>query len=90
MLSKESAREMSYWGVPALYAVVAAVAGSTIPILESRIWPGFVSPMSVSSATAIYSSVASGMIALTGIVFSLVFVMVQFSQPSTHPALLHG
>jgi uncharacterized membrane protein len=36
---------------------------------------------------AIYSSIASGMIALTGIVFSLVFVMVQFSATAYSPRL---
>jgi len=44
--------------------------------------------MSISSATAIYSSIASGMIALTGIVFSLTFVMVQFSASAYSPRLV--
>jgi uncharacterized membrane protein len=38
--------------------------------------------------TGIYSSVATGMIALTGIVFSLVFVMVQFSSAAYSPRLV--
>jgi len=88
MFSKEYAREMSFWGVPALYAAVAIATGFTIPVLEVRIFPGFISPMSVSSATAIYSSIASGMIALTGIVFSLAFVMVQFSATAYSPRLV--
>jgi uncharacterized membrane protein len=37
---------------------------------------------------AIYSAVASGMIALTGIVFSLTFVMVQFSATAYSPRLV--
>ena len=44
--------------------------------------------MSVASATAMYSAVASGMIALTGIVFSLTFVMVQFSATAYSPRLV--
>ncbi len=44
--------------------------------------------MSISAATAIYSSIASGMIALTGIVFSLTFVMVQFSATAYSPRLV--
>jgi uncharacterized membrane protein len=44
--------------------------------------------MSISSAMAIYSSIASGMIALTGIVFSLTFVMVQFSATAYSPRLV--
>ncbi len=44
--------------------------------------------MSAASATAIYSSIASGMLALTGIVFSLTFVMVQFSATAYSPRLV--
>jgi uncharacterized membrane protein len=43
---------------------------------------------SVNSAIAIYSSIASGMMALTGIVFSLTFVMVQFSATAYSPRLV--
>lgn len=85
---KRDLRWLSVWGIPALYAGTAIVAGLTIPRFESRIFPGFVSPMSVSSATAIYASIASGMIALTAIVFSLTFVMVQFSATAYSPRLV--
>jgi uncharacterized membrane protein len=44
--------------------------------------------MSPSAALAIYSSVAAGMITWTGIVFSLVFVMVQFSATAYSPRLV--
>jgi len=37
---------------------------------------------------AVYSSIASGMMALTGIVFSLAFVMVQFSATAYSPRLV--
>ena len=43
--------------------------------------------MSVPAAMAIYSAIASGMIALTGIVFSIAFVMVQFSATAYSPRL---
>lgn len=76
------------WAVPLIYASLALVAGLTIPRVESRLLPGFVSPMSIASAMAIYSSIASGMIALTGIVFSLAFVMVQFSATAYSPRLV--
>ena len=88
MFSKKRVRQMSNWGVPALYAAIAIAAGLTIPRLESRIVPGFVSPMSLASAIAIYSSVSSGMLALTSIVFSLTFVMVQFSATAYSPRLV--
>jgi len=74
--------------VPLLYAAAAFAAGIFLPRLESRFLPGFLSPMSASAAIAIYSSIASGMIALTGIVFSLTFVMVQFSATAYSPRLV--
>ena len=88
MRFKSGANRLSAWGVPALYAGSAFVAGLVFPRLESHFFPGLVSPMSISSAVAIYSSIASGMIALTGIVFSLSFVMVQFSATAYSPRLV--
>ena len=41
--------------------------------------------ISAPAAMAIYSAVGSGMLALTGIVFSLAFVMVQFSATAYSP-----
>ena len=80
--------QLTNWGIPALYAVVAVAAGLTIPRFETRILPGFVSPLSIGSAIAIYSSIAAGMLSLTGIVFSLTFVMVQFSATAYSPRLV--
>jgi len=76
------------WWIPALYAVTAMTVGLTFPRIESQIFPGLVSKMSVADATTIYASIASGMIAMTGIVFSLAFVMVQFSASSYSPRLV--
>jgi uncharacterized membrane protein len=81
-------RQLTAWGIPAIYAGLAIVAGLTFPRLESRIFPALISPMSISAAMAIYSAIASGMIALTGIVFSLTFVMVQFSATAYSPRLV--
>lgn len=81
-------RQLGAWGIPAIYAAIAMTGGVTFPRLESTLFPELVSPMSVSDATAIYSSVASGMIALTGIVFSLSFVMVQFSATAYSPRIV--
>jgi uncharacterized membrane protein len=76
------------WSVTTLYAVGAIAAGVLLPRIEHRILPGLMSSVSVSAAMAIYSSIASGMIALTGIVFSLTFVMVQFSSTAYSPRLV--
>jgi uncharacterized membrane protein len=81
-------RQLSVWGIPALYAGVAMAVALIFPEHEARIFPGLSTALSVSAATAIFSSIASGMIALTGIVFSLTFVMVQFSATAYSPRLV--
>jgi uncharacterized membrane protein len=50
--------------------------------------PHLVSTMSAPAAMGICGAVASGMIALTGIVFSLAFIMVQFSATAYSPRLV--
>ena len=86
--SQSSPDRLRPWLIPAVYAVVAIAFGLTFPQIESQIFPGLVSKMSVGDATTIYSAIASGMIAMTGIVFSLAFVMVQFSASSYSPRLV--
>lgn len=76
------------WLIPMLYATVAIVAGVTFPRIEGRFFPHLAAAASIDSAIAIYSSIASGMMAFTGIVFSLNFVMVQFSATAYSPRLV--
>ena len=76
------------WTVTSIYAAGAIAAGFLLPRLESRLLPGVIAPLSAPVAIAIYSSVASGMIALTGIVFSMTFVMVQFGANAYSPRLV--
>ncbi len=76
------------WLIPVLYAVGAMVAGFTVPRLSSIFLPKLVSTISTNSAISIYSAIASGMIAMTAIVFSLAFVMVQFSATVYSPRLV--
>ena len=78
----------STWVIPLCYAVVAIVAGMVFPRLEAPMFHGLASTVTVSAAMAIYSSVASGMLALTAVVFSLAFVMVQFSATAYSPRLV--
>ncbi len=84
----KSRRLFSAWAIPAIYAVAALAAALTFPRIESHLFPGFVSQVSITAATAMYSAIASGTIALTGIVFSLSFVMVQFSATAYSPRLV--
>ena len=76
------------WVVTAVYAAGAIAAGVLLPRIENRLLPHLASPVSAAAAMAIYSSIASGMIALTGVVFSLTFVMVQFSATAYSPRLV--
>jgi uncharacterized membrane protein len=78
----------SRWFVPTAYTVVTVAAGLVFPRLEHAYLPNLVSTMSPASAMSVCSGIASGMIALTGIVFSLTFVMVQFSATAYSPRLV--
>src|SRR5580698_644785 len=88
MRHKKYRPHLSTWAIPAVYAAVALAAGLAFPRFESRIFPGLVHPASVAVAIALYSSIASGMLAMTAIVFSLTFVMVQFSATAYSPRLV--
>jgi uncharacterized membrane protein len=76
------------WTIPILYAGAAVVAGLALPRVEHRWLPVIDSGLSPFAAVVIYSAIASGMMALTGVVFSLVFVMVQFSAIAYTPRLV--
>jgi uncharacterized membrane protein len=80
--------KLSGWVTPLLYASAALVVGMVFPRLEHHYAPALVSTMSAPAAMSVCSTIASGMIALTGIVFSLTFVMVQFSATAYSPRLV--
>lgn len=86
--SHRTRRKLASWGIPLAYVLITLAVGMTLLRLEHRLLPNFVSSISAPSAMAICSSIASGMIALTGIVFSLAFVMVQFSATAYSPRLV--
>jgi len=79
---------LNAWLIPLLYAFAALLLGFTVPRLANNLLPGLVSTITVNAAIGIYSAIASGMIALTGIVFSLTFVTVQFSATAYSPRLV--
>lgn len=76
------------WVVPAWYAVGALLAALYLPRLEIAFGLRYDAGIDPASLVAMFSSIASGMIALTGIVFSLTFVMVQFSATAYSPRLV--
>jgi uncharacterized membrane protein len=79
---------MPLWLIPIAYTVVSLLAGLTLPRLEHTYLASYTHGMSVGSALAFFSSVSSGMMALTGIVFAIAFVMVQFSALAYSPRLV--
>jgi uncharacterized membrane protein len=78
---------MSLWLIPMIYAAASFLGGITLPRLEQAYFQ-YDSGISVASAQAFLTAVASGMIALTGIVFTVALVMVQFSAIAYSPRLV--
>jgi Predicted membrane protein (DUF2254) len=68
--------------------VIAVVVGLGFPRIETRIFHGLTSTITIPAAMTIYSSIASGMLALSDVVFSLAFVMIQFSAMAYSPRLV--
>jgi uncharacterized membrane protein len=75
------------WMIPSLYTVAAIFLGMALPRVETYFFPNSTFSLSVDSSMTIGSAVATGTIALTGIVFSLAFVMIQFSTSAYSPRL---
>jgi uncharacterized membrane protein len=70
------------------YTVASVLAGLVFPRIEHQYFPTYSHGMSVGSAIAFFSSVSSGMMALTAIVFAIAFVVVQFSALAYSPRLV--
>ena len=81
-------RPVHYWVLPFAYVVAAIVLGLLLPRIDRQYIPGSWETVSINSETAILSSIASGMMALTGIVFSMVLVSVQVAGSSYSPRLV--
>jgi uncharacterized membrane protein len=74
--------------VPALYVLAALALGRLIPNMDRRLGT-FTDIISQATVLSTLSSIVSGMIAFTGIVFSMAFVMLQFSNSAYSPRLVH-
>src|ERR1700721_2517311 len=79
---------MRLWLTPMFYAIASTVCGFALPRLEHPSLSSFTLGVSIASVQAYLSAVASGMMVLTGIVFSIAFVMVQFSAIAYSPRLV--
>ena len=79
---------MQPWFIPMFYVSGAVLGGLALPRIEQAYFSGYALAVSVASAQALLSAAASGMMALTGIVFAMAFVMVQFSAIAYSPRLV--
>jgi uncharacterized membrane protein len=87
-LAQQRRKLLTTWTVPLTYVLTTLVVGMLFPRFEHYLLPHLVSTMSAPAAMGICGAIASGMIALTGIVFSLAFIMVQFSATAYSPRLV--
>jgi uncharacterized membrane protein len=79
---------MQPWFIPMFYVSGAVLGGLALPRFEQAYLSSYTLALSVASAQALLSAAASGMMALTGIVFAMAFVMVQFSAIAYSPRLV--
>jgi len=79
---------MHLWLIPMLYVCTSVAAGLIFPRIEQLYFASYTLNLSVASAQAYLSAAGSGMMALTGIVFAMAFVMVQFNAIAYSPRLV--
>jgi uncharacterized membrane protein len=79
---------MRLWLVPMIYTGASVVCGLAVPRIEQAYFAAYTLKLSVASTQAYLSAAASGMMALTGVVFALAFVTVQFSAIAYSPRLV--
>lgn len=78
---------MPRWFLPLIYTLAAVAAGFIVPRVEAALLPPLYLGVSSAAALTMLSAIASGMMALTAIVFSIAFVMVQFSAVTYSPRI---
>jgi uncharacterized membrane protein len=76
------------WVIMLIYIGCAFALVFTLPRLEFTYLPESSIGLSTGSALTILGAIATGMLSLTAIVFSLAFVMVQFSSAAYSPRLV--
>jgi uncharacterized membrane protein len=74
------------WTIPAFYIAAALVLGGILPSIDRYFFESL-NYFSPETATTLLSTISGGMISFTGIVFSMVFVMIQFSSNAYSPRL---
>ncbi len=78
---------MPSWMIPLAYTGISIIAAFAVPRLERAFLPRVEIGLSDASAVAVLSAAASGVMGLTAIVFSIAFVLVQFSAVAYSPRI---
>jgi uncharacterized membrane protein len=79
---------MRLWLIPVSYVAASSFCAFVLPRLENTYLGHFKLNISVASAHAVLSATASGMMALTAIVFAVAFVLVQFGASAYSPRVV--
>jgi uncharacterized membrane protein len=79
---------MRLWLIPVSYVAISSICAFVLPRLENAYLGHFKLNISVASAHAVLSATASGMMALTAIVFAVAFVLVQFGASAYSPRVV--
>jgi uncharacterized membrane protein len=79
---------MRLWLIPTGYVLTSILAAFTLPRIEHAYFGSYSLGLSISSVQAYLSAAASGMMALTAIIFSVAFIMVQFGAIAYSPRLV--
>jgi len=78
---------MPTWTLPLAYTLASMILAFVVPRIEHVWFPAFDIGLSDAAAMAVLSAAASGMMGLTAIVFSIAFVLVQFSAVAYSPRI---
>jgi uncharacterized membrane protein len=81
-------RRLIAWAIPLSYALIALLMSLGSPILAAIIENPFEIGFSTTITIEFLSSLASGMLALTAIIFSILFISVQFGSQAYSPRLV--
>lgn len=79
-----------FWALPALIALVSLALGSALPSWEAG-WGDpvpWIFPGGVDGARSVLSAIASAMISVTGVVFSITIVVLQLASSQFTPRIL--
>src|SRR5262249_11002045 len=79
---------LPFWSIPIFYSSAAIVFSLIFPRFEYEHFRAVSHDLSAAAGAAFFASVAQGMLALTGVVFALAFVMIQFASTAYSPRLV--